>query len=60
MPSTTYKGCVPPNIELTPRIEIPIPPPGSELSLTIIPAAWPCNKLSIELFLFFSNCSESI
>ena len=59
-PSKTYKGCVPPSIELTPLIETPIPPPGSELSLTTTPAAWPCIKFSIEFVLFFSICSELI
>jgi hypothetical protein len=42
-------------MELTPLIETPIPPPGSELSLTTTPGAWPCIKFSIEFVLFFSN-----
>ena len=58
IPSITYKGWVPPSIELVPRIEMPIPPPGSELSLITTPATCPCNICSIEVVLFFSSCFE--
>ena len=57
IPSRTYKGWVPPSMELVPRMEIPIPPPGSALSVTTTPATCPCNKLSKVAALFCSNCS---
>ena len=60
IPSNTYKGWVPPKMELVPLIEIPDPPPGSELSETTSPETCPCSILSTLPLLFFSSCSDFI
>ena len=47
-------------MELVPLIDIPEPPPGSELSETTSPETCPWSMLSTELLLFFSSCSDFI